>query len=448
MSRLRLRRPESVERFSFDDLAAQIAQFQYNGLGYAAFGSQMATSWGEYKAEPIGNDFRAYVDAAYKADGVVFACIQARAALTSEVRFQWQRTIPRPGDLFGTSELALLEQPWPGATTGDLMARVEQGVSLAGNFYAWRDRSTDRLVPMRPDWVQIVVGSRSGGDEHALDAEVVAYLYKPGGPGSSSDVVTLFPEDVVHYAPIPDPTALYRGMSWLTPVLTEVSADKQATAHKLKFFEKGAVPPIIFKHQPTVSPDQIREYAKAFAEQHTGVANAYKALHIGGGADPMVVGKDFQQLDFKVTQGAGETRIAAASGIPAIVVGLSEGIEAATYSNFGQARRLVADKWLRPQWRGIAGALQNVLTVPTGSRLWYDASDVSFLQEDEADAAAILKEQMLTIESAVRSGYTPDSAKAAVAAGDLNLLEHTGLFSVQLQPPGADAPSPSPTTPA
>ena len=443
MSRLRWRRPESVERFSFDDLAAQIAQFQYNGLGYAAFGSQSATTWGDNKAEPIGNDFRAYVDAAYKADGVVFACIQARAALTSEVRFQWQRTIPSPGELFGTSELALLEQPWPGATTGDLMARVEQAASLAGNFYAWRDRLTDRLVPMRPDWVQIVVGSRTG-DENALDAEVVAYLYKPGGPGSSSDVVTLFPEDVAHYAPIPDPTALYRGMSWLTPVLSEISADKQATAHKLKFFEKGAVPPIIFKHPPTVSVDQIREYGRAFAEQHNGVANAYKALHVGGGADPMVVGKDFQQLDFKVTQGAGETRIAAASGIPAIVVGLSEGIEAATYSNFGQARRLVADKWLRPQWRGIAGALQNVLTVPTGSRLWYDASDVSFLQEDELDASEIFAKDAYSVRHLGDAGFDPDSVIDAVKAKDLSLLKgkHSGLYSVQLQKPGDTAPIP------
>lgn len=446
MSRLRLRRTEDTEEwFSLEALAQQIEAFQFNGLGYAAFSSPMATSWGESKAEPIGNDFRGYVEAAYKADGIVFATIQARLALSSDIRFQWQRTIPKPGDLFGNTELAILEKPWPNGTTGDLMARVEQSVSLAGNFYAWRNRQNRTLRYLRPDWVSIVVGSPSGGDEHALDAEVVAYLYKPGGPASSSDVVTLWPEDVIHYAPIPDPTALFRGMSWVTSVLPEIQADKQATAHKLKFFEKGAVPPIIFKYDPSKTSEQIVEYAKAFSQQHGGVANAYKALHIGGGADPVVVGKDFQQLDFKVTQGAGETRIAAASEIPAIVAGLSEGMEASTYSNFGQARRLVADKFLRPRWRGVCGAFESVLSVPGDARLWYDPSDCSFLQEDEADAAAILKEQMLTIESAVRSGYTPDSAKLAVAAGDVSLLEHTGLFSVQLQPPMPDGPAaPSP----
>ena len=35
------------------------------------------------------------------------------------------------------------------------------------------------------------------------------------------------------------------------------------------------------------------------------------------------------------------------------------------------------------------------------------------------------------------AGYTADSAVAAVVAGDPTLLEHTGLFSVQLQPPGS-----------
>ena len=37
-----------------------------------------------------------------------------------------------------------------------------------------------------------------------------------------------------------------------------------------------------------------------------------------------VVGRDFQQMDFKAVQGAGETRIAAAAGVPPIVVGVHE----------------------------------------------------------------------------------------------------------------------------
>jgi hypothetical protein len=74
---------------------------------------------------------------------------------------------------------------------------------------------------------------------------------------------------------------------------------------------------------------------------HAGVANAYKTLYLTAGADATVVGKDLQQLDFKVVQGAGETRIAAAAGIHPVIVGLSEGLAGSSLNagNFAAARR-------------------------------------------------------------------------------------------------------------
>jgi hypothetical protein len=66
-----------------------------------------------------------------------------------------------------------------------------------------------------------------------------------------------------------------------------------------------------------------------------------------------------KQIDFKVTQGHGETRIAAAAGVPPIIVGLSEGLEAATYSNYGQARRRFADVTMRPLWRERGGVARD-----------------------------------------------------------------------------------------
>jgi hypothetical protein len=39
-----------------------------------------------------------------------------------------------------------------------------------------------------------------------------------------------------------------------------------------------------------------------------------------------VVGSDLKQLDFKATQGAGETRIAMLGRVPAPLLGISEGL--------------------------------------------------------------------------------------------------------------------------
>ena len=45
-----------------------------------------------------------------------------------------------------------------------------------------------------------------------------------------------------------------------------------------------------------------------------------------------------------------------------------------------------------------------------------------------------MKVRSESINSLVTAGYTPESVIAAVEAGDLSILEHSGLYSVQLQP--------------
>ena len=411
-----------------------------------------ATTWGTtQKAEPIGNHFTSYVQQGYKKNGIIFSVIGARLRLFTEARFQFQEMVNgRPGDLFDDPSLSLLDRPWPNGTTGDLLAHMEQDASLAGNSYTARLMvdSRPQLRRLRPDWTDIILGSDAPGvDPEDLSAKVVGYVHWPKGKGNSRPV-TLLAKDVAHYAPTPDPEARYRGMSWLTPVVEEIRADTAATEHKGKFFDNAATPNLAVSLDKAVPKKEFLEFVEAMRE-HEGSQNAYKTLWLAGGADVKVVGADLKQLDFKVTQGAGETRIAAAGGVPPIIVGLSEGLDAATYSNYGQARRSFGDSFARPAWRQAAGALEAIVPAPTGSRLWYDADGISFLQEDQMDAAEILSRQMLTIESGVRAGYTPASVAKAVKSGDLSVLEHTGLFSVQLQPPSsANSADVAPASPA
>ena len=415
--------------------------------------------------ERIENDFEGYVEGAYKSDGIVFACILTRQLVFSEARFQWREfRNGRPGNLFGSPELALLERPWPNGTTGELLTRMEVDLSLAGNFYATTADDQGRLgraaagggrrlSHLRPDWVTIIVGSRSG-DPRAADAHPVGYLYEPpvsSGTGARSQPVLLMPDEVCHYSVLPDPTARYRGMSWLTPVLREISADRAATSHKLKFFENGATLNTAVSLDKDVTPEIFDEFVERFKASHEGSGNAYRTLFLGGGADVTAVGTDMRQLDFKATQGAGETRIAAASGVGAVVAQFSEGMQGSSLNagNYAAARRRVADALFRPLWRTASAALQTLVTPPRSSAsLWYDDRDIAFLQEDEMDAAEIMSRKMLTIESGVRAGFKPETVVDAVDSGDLARLEHTGLYSVQLQPPlsGEQRALPAPST--
>lgn len=402
--------------------------------------------------ERIENNFEGYVQGAYKSNGVVFACIDRRQQVFSQARFQWRSfRNGRPGDLFGSPELALLEQPWPNGTTGELLAHMESDASLAGQFYCTKvdergrlGRSATgsgvRIARMRPDWTSLIIDAPSGNPFN-LDARVVAYLYEPmaAAPmGGRSEPVTLLPDEVCHFSPKPDPMARFRGMSWLTPVLQEVMADKAATRHKLKFFDNGATPNMAIKFDKDTRPEAFQDFVQKFNDSHRGADNAYKTMFLAGGADVTPLSMDFRQMDFKVTQGAGENRLAVAAGVPAAILGISEGLQGSSLNagNFSAARRLFVDSTMRDLWAKAAASLAVLLTPPAGARLWYDDRDIPFLREDEKDAAEIQFLESQTLRQLLDSGWDPDSAKAYLLSGDLTLLKHSGLFSVQLQPAG------------
>jgi hypothetical protein len=766
--------------------------FNYMGLNYPFVPTMGAAN---EKVEEPAASFEGYVRAAYKSNGVVFACMLARMCLISEARFQFRQIRNgRPGDLFGTPDLTPLEKPWPNGTTGDLLTRMIQDADAAGNFYAALRFISGRqqIRRMRPDWVTIVLGSDQppGTAVADLDAEVLGYIYHAGGRNSGTEPLPLLTEEVAHFAPIPDPAARFRGMSWLTPIIREVMGDQAMTNHKLKFFENDAAQPLDAKlvtpsgwkrmgdievgdrvvgpdakprrvlgvypqgekdiyrvtfssgasteccgdhfwnvasiydrklgrervmklsdiveqgiHYPSgpakwsvplaepveyddagplpldpyllgvmlgdgcfrggclsfstadteivesvaalvpagvtvhagheyhyrlvagrphpmirsakdlglwdvigyeksipepymrgrvgdrvallqglidtdghVVPEpltgvmfsstsedlalQVCELARSlggiatikratsrpkepkrrqqwlvrinrlpdwiiparltrkvehyrstirggthrhqyiqkvepvgrtdvqcirvdaadglyltddfivthntirqavildasirgdafdkwvakFEAKHKGIDKAYGTLFLGAGASIIPVGANLEQAAFKELQGSGETRIAADSGIHPVILGLSEGLQGSSLNagNFQAARRLTADKTLRPLWRNAAGSLASIINVPSGAELWYDDRDIPFLQDDVRDAAELQQKQAFSMKALVEAGYTPDSVVDAVVSGDMRRLVHSGMTSKQLQAPApADGSAPA-----
>lgn len=435
---------------TFQGYVDQLVQFQ-NQLYFPAGGPGYTTTYPSQKAEPILDTFTGYVQGAYKANGVIFAVSMARMQLFSDVTLKFRRLGTSGGgnDLFGNPDLRILERPWPGGTTQSLLARAEQDVTAAGTFFLARTEDGERLIRRRPDWMQFILDAPP---DEAVESNIIGYKYTVGGPFSAGrSRLYLAPRydgdsiaDCVHWSPIPDPEASYRGMSWLTPVLSEIQADKQATRHKVKFFENAATPNLAISLSEAVTIEQFRQFQREMNDASVGVENAYKNLYLGGGADVKVIGANLQQIDFRNVTGAGETRICAAGRVPPIIVGLSEGLASATYSNYGQARRAYGDSFARPQWKSFVGAIAPLIQEPSNAELWYDTRDVAFLREDIQDLADVQSTTVATVNAAVASGWTPESALKAVLAEDLSQLQHSGLMSVQLQPPGAQDQGPTP----
>jgi phage portal protein BeeE len=365
-------------------------------------------------------------------NGVVFACIAARSAIFSEARFQFQSTADK--HLFGLPSLSLLEYPWPNATAGELLARLEQDVSTAGNSYIRKVNPADGgdplLVQMRPDCVTIISEQRED-DAGRIYKVPVGYAEDLTPLGiTDRDPQVYSTDEVAHYSPFPDPQAWFRGMSWLTPVLREVGADNGLTAYKSAHISQGAMPGLVIKYSQKLSQPVVDRLKKRFEALYGGPGNSGRTLVLDEGADVTVAGSTLEQLQYVTVQAAGQNRILAAAMVPSEIVGLEGPREAS--GNYELAMRRFADIWARPHWRMACASLQHLLpdvTPPT--RLWYDVSDIAALREGELARSQATLVRAQAVGAFVTAGYSRDSAIAAADSGDLS----------QLKPdPGAAAP--------
>jgi phage portal protein BeeE len=426
------------------DLSFQeyVEYFTFDGVNYPL----LRTTTGKLDEEQLAWT----ADAAYRMNGPVFALVVARLQVFSQARFQWVRyQNGRPSDPFGTDALKLLEKPWWGGTTSDLLASMEVDVSLAGTSFirkVTRARQPPRLVRLRPEWVIVVMGSDEDADHPAQagDVELLGFVYAPPmGP-----MVVLDRNEVALYAPLRDPDRVFLGMSWVSPLIRDVQADGAMVEHKRRFLINAATPNLVIKFDPSISQENVEKFKAIFEAGHMGVENAYRTVFLGGGADATTVGKDFQQLDFAAVQGRGESRLAAAAGVPPSWVGFSEGLQGSALNagNFTAARRRFADGTMFHLWGNAAASLEVLVPDPInalGASLWADTSAVPFMREDAGDQAEIQAKEATTIAMLVKDGFEPPTVIDAVRNRDWTRLRHSGLWSVQLQPPLTEQPAPS-----
>ena len=430
----------TAERYSFNDWLNDLSvNFTYNGIGYSAPVWQTQT---RQKAEMPSSEFPAMVERIYKRDGVVAGAISARALLLSETVFKFRNLTTK--ELFGSTALSILEEPEPNKTTGELLVRAEQDVSLAGNWYCHRTPD-DMLIRLNPQWVSILIASDSDPDNaaHAYDTRVAGYLYDP--PQGRTQFFAV--DEVVHWSPQPDPIARFRGMSWLQPIIKEVIGDQAITDHKIAYMSNSATPNMVVKFPETlVDPEQYRKIREAMSDAE-GVNNAGKTLYLMAGADATVVGSNFKELDLKAVQAVYENRIAVASRVPAVVLGTSEGLQGSSLNagNFDSAKKSFSQLWYQPTVKSLCSALAKLVDVPAGAQLWFDPQAVALLNEDLTEAADVAQKDAVTARQLVEAGFEAKSVVAYLISRDARDLKHTGNLSVQLQPAGQAPQGDTPT---
>jgi hypothetical protein len=387
-------------------------------------------TYGSSNKEAVLPQLTAWAQQEYGSNPVVFAAILLRMMLFSEATFQWQAKDDK--HLFGNTDLAILEEPWPDGTTGELLVRMEQDVSLVGTAYIWKVPDEDMLVRLRPDWTTIIseLVNVPGGGQYRRR---LGYWVEPPKTILDQGKGQFYPVDeVAAWAPIPDPQASFRGMSWLTPAYRDVKGDDGMTTYKIKYLDNAASPNMLIKYAQKLQPGTVDAVRERMQARYAGPDNAFKTLVLDQGADATVIGNSLQQMDFSGVAAAGEQRILADGMVPGVLVGL-EPLRGAG-RGYQESMQKFANIWARPQWRSVCGALSKLVNVPAGNRLWFDASDISALQDGEMEKGqtALVKAQALLALS--QANYTHESAVAYVDSLDPTMLKEN---PVPVLPPSA-----------
>jgi phage portal protein BeeE len=413
-------------------------------MSWEAFQNLFAYNGSQYQTMPFRS---AQSKGLLHGCGPAFAVLDRRVSILGEARPSWQRFKKgRPDALYSTRELEILKRPWSGGTWRQLVAACEVDVASAGNSY-WV-RAGDELLRLDPDWVTIATGAITiEGVE--VGHRLLGYLVQRSG----QEGIALEPGQVAHYRPGAPTHTPFRGESWLAAVAADATSDIEMTSYKGSYLRNGAMPSIAVTYDPQITQAQLEAFVPVFASKFTGSLNAGKVMHMLGGRDVKTVGATLDQLAFKAVQGAGETRIASAAGVPSTVAGFSEGMQGSSLNagNYGASRRLFGDAKIRPLLGDLCEAFSTIVPAPADSRLWYDDSGVAFFQEDVTDEANIRLLRAQMIRSLIEAGYDADAAVRAASTGDFDGLlgQHSGLTSVQLQPPtDGEPPAPAPTAEA
>jgi len=391
------------------------SEADYSGAQYVTTGGATTGPAGNRESSPPGIVREAR--AAYKANGIVFACLAVQQWLLSEARFKFQSKVD--DHLFGDQSLAIVENPWPNGDSGDLLARMGRDGAL-GN--AWIRKVVPaaggdaQLIDMRPEAVTII--SQELPDDQGRVYRVPIGYAEDMGPGREPQFYSV--DEVGHYAPLPDPDARWRGMSWLTPILREVHADQALTGYKAFHLDNGAQPGLTVKYSMKLSEPTVETLRKRIRARYGGPENAGNVLILDEGADVSATGSTLEQLQADAVTKAGERRICAAAGPGMLIIcGFEQG-------DYMHAVRQMADLWARPHWRMICSALEHL--VPTSAtsapvRLWYDVDGVAALREGELERSQSFLVRMQGLASAVQAGFSRESAILAADSGDISLLK-------------------------
>jgi HK97 family phage portal protein len=355
-------------------------------------------------------------DEGFRRNVVAFRCVRLIAQGAASAR--WLLYAEGGREHLAHPLLDLLARPNPLQGGAALFETLYGHFLIAGNAYleaVGPERGPPReLHALRPDRVAVLPGAHGlpAGYEYTLPGRKIAY---PADPLSGAAALL----HLKAFHPLDD----WYGLSPIEAAAYAIDQHNAAAAWNQALLQNGARPSgaLVFapREGPATLTDQQFERLKGeIAEQYGGARNAGRPMLLEGGLDWKEMALSPKDMDFAAGRLHSTRDIAAAYGVPPMLIGIPGD---ATYANYREARLALWEDTILPFLDFVADQLNNWLSPRFGAglSLAYDADALSALgpRREELWARVGAAPFLTANEKRAAVGYGPVAGGDALSEG-------------------------------
>lgn len=277
----------------------------------------------------------------------------------------------------------LIMHPNDFMTQYEMWELITLHLGITGRATWWKERNNlgeiIGLWPLRPDRVGPVYSNDTSAGKQVISGW--SYLI----PGTSEYVWV--PRQDIFFLNLPDPAGdsggMVEGLGPLQVLAAEVGADNEATRFVGAMLANYGTPGMVIHTKASLSTQAQVDQIKAAARQEFGGMKRGSPGVLDADTSITPLGFNLQQLEFPALRDVAESRVAAAYGVPAVLVGLHVGMKTGqAYASLQAQREYFAETTCENYWRRIEEGYGRDVAADFGEQIvtTYDRRKVKALQ--------------------------------------------------------------------
>jgi HK97 family phage portal protein len=200
------------------------------------------------------------------------------------------------------------------------------------------------------------------------------------------------PENIVHFRNGLNPANPRYGLAPLKASLLQIYTDEEVSMWVAALCRNMAIPGVVISPEQSISLGKNSEKAEQIKQtwkRKFGGDNRGEPLILDFKGTISTLGFNPSDMDFTAISNKAESRISGAMGVPAIVAGLSVGMDASTYNNLANLKKSAFEECLEPCWESFECDLERQLlpdfTKDPSICVEFETKHIRALQENETE---------------------------------------------------------------